>query len=46
MAEFGEKVRRSGRRFKAKGELEFLNEWEYQLGEEILVPKGELCPPK
>lgn len=26
--------------FKATGALEFLNEWEYQLGHEILVPKG------
>lgn len=26
--------------FKATGQLEFLNEWEYQLGYEILVPKG------
>ncbi|GAB1310083.1 3-phytase [Madurella fahalii] len=40
VVEFGEKVGRSGKAFKAKGELEFLNEWEYQLGEEILVPKG------
>lgn len=26
--------------FKATGALGFLNEWEYQLGHEILVPKG------
>lgn len=26
--------------FRATGPLEFLNEWEYQLGYEILVPKG------
>lgn len=41
---FGERiaearVRRLGG-FKATGPLEFLNEWEYQLGYEILVPKG------
>lgn len=33
------KVRRLGS-FKATGPLEFLNDWEYQLGYEILVPKG------
>lgn len=32
------KASRSG--FKATGPLSFLNEWEYQLGHEILVPKG------
>lgn len=26
--------------FKASGELAFLNDWEYQLGHEILVPRG------
>ncbi len=29
-----------GKGFKAKGDLSFLNEWKYQLGEEILVPRG------
>lgn len=33
------KARRLGT-FKATGPLEFLNDWEYQLGYEILVPKG------
>ncbi|KAK4181039.1 putative 3-phytase A precursor [Triangularia setosa] len=39
---FGERIKEgklSGG-FRAKGELGFLNEWEYELGEEILVPKG------
>lgn len=34
------KKRTSGGGFKATGPLAFLNEWEYQLGYEILVPKG------
>ncbi|CAN8099809.1 unnamed protein product [Discula destructiva] len=44
VALFGDRIaearvrRQSG--FKATGPLEFLNEWEYQLGYEILVPKG------
>ncbi|KAL1853580.1 hypothetical protein VTK73DRAFT_8931 [Phialemonium thermophilum] len=37
---FGEKVRKAAGKFKAKGPLSFLNDWEYQLGEEILVPNG------
>lgn len=41
VADFGEKVKRAGKRFRARGKLAFLNEWEYQLGEEILVPKGK-----
>ncbi|KAK0662046.1 putative 3-phytase A precursor [Cercophora samala] len=34
----GEAKKKGG--FKARGELDFLNEWSYELGEEILVPKG------
>ncbi|KAK4191766.1 3-phytase A [Podospora australis] len=34
------KAAKKAGKFKAKGELEFLNEWEYQLGHEILVSKG------
>lgn len=32
--------------FKAKDELSFLNDWKYELGYEILVPKGKWisCP--
>ncbi|KAL8370747.1 hypothetical protein RB595_000886 [Gaeumannomyces hyphopodioides] len=28
------------KRFKASGPLDFLNDWKYQLGHEILVPRG------
>lgn len=40
---FGERIaaaRRAGSGFKASGPLEFLNDWGYALGAEILVPKG------
>lgn len=40
---FGERVaaaRKAGSGFKATGPLEFLNDWSYALGAEILVPKG------
>jgi hypothetical protein len=40
---FGERIaaaRRAGSGFKASGPLEFLNDWTYALGAEILVPKG------
>ncbi|KAK0747888.1 histidine phosphatase superfamily [Apiosordaria backusii] len=41
---FGERIKEAKKKrkggFKAKGELGFLNEWEYELGKEILVPKG------
>lgn len=44
VALFGERIRDARARrlgeFKATGPLAFLNEWEYQLGYEILVPKG------
>lgn len=41
--QFGKRIadaRRAGIGFRANGPLSFLNEWEYQLGSEILVPKG------
>lgn len=41
---FGQRIAEAKARrlstFKATGPLEFLNDWEYQLGYEILVPKG------
>lgn len=40
---FGERIaaaRTAGSGFKASGPLEFLNDWSYALGAEILVPKG------
>ncbi|ROW11147.1 hypothetical protein VMCG_01178 [Cytospora schulzeri] len=40
---FGDKIaeaKKSGSGFKASGPLEFLNDWSYKLGAEILVPKG------
>ncbi|KUI67836.1 3-phytase A [Cytospora mali] len=40
---FGDKIAKAkstGSGFKASGPLEFLNDWSYQLGAEILVPKG------
>ncbi|KAK4231796.1 3-phytase A [Podospora fimiseda] len=40
--QFGEKVNQAKEhaKFKGKGALEFLNEWRYELGSEILVSKG------
>ena len=40
VARLGERVAKAGKKFKASGQLEFLNDWSYQLGSEILVPKG------
>jgi len=37
----GKKLAKAEGKFKASGELDFLNSWKYQLGYEILVPKGE-----
>lgn len=37
---FGEKMKKRSGSTKFKGALGFLNEWKYQLGAEILVPKG------
>jgi hypothetical protein len=36
----GERIAKAGSKFKASDKLEFLNDWKYQLGGEILVPKG------
>lgn len=41
MYELGKKLAGSAGKFEAKGPLAFLNDWKYQLGAEILVPKGE-----
>lgn len=38
--DFGQKVAKASDTLKAKGALGFLNNWRYQLGHEILVPKG------
>lgn len=38
--DFGQKVAKASATLKAKGALGFLNNWRYQLGHEILVPKG------
>ncbi|KAH8890844.1 phosphoglycerate mutase-like protein [Thozetella sp. PMI_491] len=38
--DFGRKIAAAGGTFQAKGALSFLNDWKYQLGAEILVPKG------
>lgn len=40
MYDFGKKIAESAGKFKAEGPLAFLNDWKYQLGAEILVPKG------
>ena len=38
--DFGEKIAAAAGTFQAKGALSFLNDWKYELGAEILVPKG------
>jgi len=38
---FGDRLAAAAGKFKAKGPLAFLNDWKYQLGAEILVPKGQ-----
>ncbi|KAK3935985.1 3-phytase A [Diplogelasinospora grovesii] len=38
--EFGDRIAAATEHLKARGQLSFLNEWKYQLGHEILVPKG------
>jgi hypothetical protein len=40
VARLGERVAKAGKKFKTSGQLDFLNDWAYQLGSEILVPKG------
>lgn len=37
---FGKRMERARGKFNATGSLEFLNDWKYELGSEILVPKG------
>lgn len=36
---FGEKIAKN-KNFKATGQLSFLSNWNYELGHEILVPRG------
>lgn len=36
----GDKIKNNSGNFKATGPLTFLNDWEFQLGHEILVPRG------
>ncbi|KAH8602612.1 histidine phosphatase superfamily [Bisporella sp. PMI_857] len=36
----GDKLAKNAGKFKATGVLSFLNEWKYELGAEILVPRG------
>jgi len=36
----GNKIAKYAGKFKATGALSFLNEWKYELGAEILVPRG------
>jgi len=37
---FGQKIANLTGNFEASGELSFLNSWIYELGREILVPRG------
>lgn len=37
---FGKRIAEARGKFNATGQLEFLNDWKYELGSEILVPKG------
>lgn len=39
---FGKRIAEASGSFNATGPLEFLNDWKYELGAEILVPKGGL----
>lgn len=39
--DLGKKLADAAGKFTAKGPLAFLNDWKYQLGAEILVPKGK-----
>ena len=40
----GDKMAKVKGKFKASGALAFLEDWEYKMGYEILVPKGWFCP--
>lgn len=37
---FGQKIANLTGKFQASGQLSFLNDWKYELGREILVPRG------
>ncbi|KAF8987370.1 histidine phosphatase superfamily [Cyathus striatus] len=39
-AQFGERLHKKAGEWKAKGELAFLNNWTYKLGENVLTPFG------
>ncbi|KAJ3742522.1 phosphoglycerate mutase-like protein [Lentinula detonsa] len=39
-ADFAKRLHESASTWNAQGELEFLNEWRYKLGEEVLTPFG------
>lgn len=41
--DLGQKLAKSKGQFKASSSLGFLEDWEYQMGHEILVPKGAFC---
>jgi len=41
--QLGRRLEDAASTFKASGRLEFLNDWKYELGAEILVPKGRLA---
>jgi hypothetical protein len=38
--DLGQKIANNAGKFKADGQLSFLNNWKYELGAEILVPRG------
>ncbi len=38
--DLGQKIANSTGKLQATGQLSFLNSWKYQLGAEILVPRG------
>jgi hypothetical protein len=40
VATLGERLANASATFKASGSLEFLNDWKYELGKAILVPRG------
>lgn len=40
VATLGERLANASAAFKASGSLEFLNDWKYELGKAILVPRG------
>ena len=41
VVDLGKRIANATGKFKAEGALSFLNDWKYQLGENILVPKGK-----